>query len=216
MKVKKIKENLSLAYVGVQPNSKGFLLSFEEAEKLIKKNPKNKECLKIFMIGRDLNQGWTWSGSRMIIDFQNWPLEKAMEYKECFEIVENKVFQHVKNLKSNTQDKLRWKKHWWNFYRSQMKMRQQLKPLKKFIATARASKYRLFVMIENQNILPDCTTVIIASSNFSFMGILSSKMHIVWAKHNGSTLGNGSRYTNTTCFETFPFPFEEKAMEKLC
>ena len=56
-----MKENLNLAYVGVQPNAKGFLLSFEEAEKLIKKNPKNKECLKIFIIGRDLNQGWTWS-----------------------------------------------------------------------------------------------------------------------------------------------------------
>jgi hypothetical protein len=142
----------------------------------------------------------------MIIDFQDWPLEKAMEYKECFDIVEKKVKPQRLSNTSSTQDNYKARKIWWQFASSGTFIRTHMKSLKKVIATSRVSKYRFFMMIENKNILPDCATVVITSSSFSFMGILSSKMHIVWVKHHSSTLGNGQRYTNTTCFETFPFP----------
>lgn len=61
-------------------------------------------------------------------------------------------------------------------------------------------------MIENNRILPDNTTVVIPSNSYNFLGILSSKFHVEWTKHNSSSLGETNRYTNTTCFETFPFP----------
>ena len=209
-KLKKIKKNLNLSFQGVIPNAKGFVLSFEEAEKLIAKNPKNKECLKIFMIGRDLNQGWTWSGSRMIIDFQDWPLEKAMEYKECFEIVKNNVKPQRDSMQTSTGIAKKIQKYWWQFGAIRPQMRQQLKPLKQFIATSAVSKYRFFSMIDNQNIIPAQRLFVFASSSFSFLGLLSSKLHIVWAKYQGSTLEDRLCYTNTTCFETFPFPFKKK------
>jgi len=95
-----------------------------------------------------------------------------------------------------------------NFASYNFEMRQQLKPLKQFVATSRVSKYRFFSMIEHKNILLDSGTIIIASASFSFMGILSSKFHIVWAKYKGSMLKADLRYTNTTCFETFPFPIK--------
>ena len=202
----KIKRNSNLSFQGVIPNAKGFILSFEEADEIIKQNPKNKECLKVYMIGRDLNQGWTWSGSRIIIDFQDWSLEKAMEYKECFDIVKEKVKPQRFQTTSTTPHAKKGKKYWWKFESMRPQMRQKLKPLKQFIATSRVSKYRLFSMIDNKNILQDCTTVVIASSSFLFMGILSSKIHIVWSKHHSSSLGDTQTYTNTTCFETFPFP----------
>ena len=212
MKPQKLKSNFNLAYVGVQPNAKGFVLSFEEAEGIIRKNPKNKECLKIFMVGKDLNQGWTWSGSRMIIDFQDWPLEKALEYKECFEIVKNKVKPTRIQKIVTTQHVAREKKYWWLFRERQPKMRQQLKPLKQFIATSMISKHRLFTMIQQKPILPANRIIILASSSFSFLGILSSKLHIVWAKYQGSKLEDRLCYTNTTCFETFPFPCKLKGI----
>ena len=202
----KIKRNSNLSFQGVIPNAKGFLLSFEEADELIKQNPKNKECLKIFMVGKDLNQGWTWSGSRMIIDFQDWSLEKAMEYKECFDIVKKKVKPQRLNTTFTGPQIKKIQKVWWQYQFMAKSMRQQLKPLKQFIATSRVSKYRFFMMIENKNILQDCATVVIASDSFSFLGILSSKIHIVWSKYQGCSLGGTKTYTNTTCFETFPFP----------
>ena len=202
----KIKRNLNLAFVGVQPNAKGFILSFEEADELIRQNLKNKECLKVYMIGRDLTQGWTWSGSRMIIDFQNWSLEKAMEYQECFDIVEKKVKPQRLNTTSTGPQIKKIQKFWWQFQSMCPQMRQQLKPLKQFIATSLTSKHRFFMMIDVNHILLSISCTIIASSSFSFMGILSSKIHIVWSKYQGSTLKGDLCYTNTTCFETFPFP----------
>lgn len=37
-------------------------------------------------------------------------------------------------------------------------------------------------------------------------GILQSRLHATWAWARGSTLKGDLRYTNTTIFETFPFP----------
>ena len=206
MILKKLKSNKNLSFQGVIPNAKGFVLSFEEAERIIKKNPKNKKCLKVFMVGKDLNQGWMWSGSRMVIDFQDWPLEKAMEYQECFEIVKNKVKPQRLNTTSTGAQIKKIQKYWWQFESTCPQMRQQLKPLKQFVATSLTSKHRFFMMINKNHILLSTSCIIIASSSFSFMGILSSKLHIVWAKYQGSTLNAILRYTNTTCFETFPLP----------
>ena len=212
MKAKKLKFNKNLSFQGVIPNAKGFVLSFEEAERIITQNPKNKKCLKIFMVGKDLNQGWTWSGSRMIIDFQDWSLEKALEYKECFEIVKNKVKPQRDSMQTSTGIAKKIQKYWWQFGAICPQMRESLKPLKQFVVIARVSKYRLFTMIDNQNIIPDQRLCVFASSSFSFLGILSSKLHIVWAKYQGSKLEDRLCYTNTTCFETFPFPCKLKGI----
>jgi len=43
-----------------------------------------------------------------------------------------------------------------------------------------------------------------------FFGVLHSRVHELWARRYGSQLReaeSGSRYTPTTCFETFPFPW---------
>ena len=209
-KLKKIKENLNLSFKGIMPNGKGFLLSFEEANEIIKKNPKNLECIKYYLNGHDLNHRPDQSASRMIIDFQNWPLEKAMEYKECFEIVKKKVKPQRDSMQNSTSTAKKRQKYWWHFGDPGASVRKHIQPLKQFIVISRVAKYFVFVMIENQNILPSNKLTVISSSSFSILGIISSKFHIVWAKYQGSTLGDGLCYTNTTCFETFPFPYHEK------
>jgi hypothetical protein len=69
-------------------------------------------------------------------------------------------------------------------------------------------------MVENKNLLVNNTLMVITKNNYSFLGFLSSKFHIEWTKHTSSTLKGDVRYTNTTCFETFPFP-ENKENEKV-
>ncbi len=39
------------------------------------------------------------------------------------------------------------------------------------------------------------------------MGVLSSRTHEVWAMSRSSTIKGDPRYTNTSCFETFPWPY---------
>ena len=199
-----LEENLNLSFKGVDPNGKGFVLSFEEAQTLIRKNPKNQECIKNYLIGKDINQGWTWKGSRMIIDFQDWPLEKAMEYKECFELVKDKV----KPVRDNKKEFSSLKKVWWQFANNSLTMREKTKYLNRFIVTSRVGKYRTFTFIKNEFILPSDLIIVIASDSTSLLGILTSKFHILWSLYQSSSLGMAPRYTNTTCFETFPFPIQ--------
>jgi len=63
----------------------------------------------------------------------------------------------------------------------------------------------MFVPVEN-HILPCEANMVIASDDFYVLGILVSKVHLIWVKAQSSTLKGDTRYTNTTCFETFPFP----------
>ena len=50
--------------------------------------------------------------------------------------------------------------------------------------------------------------VCIATGDPVFLGVLSSRVHVVWALATGGRLGVGNdpRYNNSRCFEPFPFP----------
>src|SRR5690242_20835638 len=59
-------------------------------------------------------------------------------------------------------------------------------------------------------ILPDSQLIIIASQSDYVFGVLHSRVHEVWARRAGTQLReaeSGCRYTPTTTFETFPFPW---------
>ncbi|MDX2097773.1 MAG: type IIL restriction-modification enzyme MmeI [Leptolyngbyaceae cyanobacterium bins.59] len=46
----------------------------------------------------------------------------------------------------------------------------------------------------------------VTSDDFYILGILTSNVHRTWVKAQSPTLKGDTRYTNNTCFETFPFP----------
>ncbi len=87
-------------------------------------------------------------------------------------------------------------------------MRESLSKLTRFIATPRVSKYRLFDWFPS-NTLPDDGTYVFARDDDYFFGVLHSRLHEIWSLRMGTWLGKGNdpRYTPTTTFETFPFPF---------
>lgn len=55
--------------------------------------------------------------------------------------------------------------------------------------------------------------MVIALSDAYHFGLLQSKLHSSWAWARGSTLKGDLRYTNTTIFETFPFPLAGKCYD---
>ena len=48
--------------------------------------------------------------------------------------------------------------------------------------------------------------VVIAHDQPATLGVLSSRVHALWALAAGGTLEDRPRYNKTRCFETFPFP----------
>ena len=57
----------------------GFVLTPEEAQSLIARNPRNKACLFLYLTGEDLNSRWDQSPSRWVINFQDWPLHRQAD-----------------------------------------------------------------------------------------------------------------------------------------
>jgi hypothetical protein len=76
----------------------GFLLDESEALQLIEADPRNSEILAPYLNGEDLNTSPDHSSSRWVINFFDWPLEKAESYRDCFTIVRERVKPHRDKL----------------------------------------------------------------------------------------------------------------------
>ncbi|MEZ4771506.1 MAG: type IIL restriction-modification enzyme MmeI [Caldilineales bacterium] len=56
-------------------------------------------------------------------------------------------------------------------------------------------------------VLPANLLIVFAREDDYFFGVLHSKPHELWSLRQGTSLEDRPRYTPTTTFETFPFPW---------
>ena len=99
-------------------------------------------------------------------------------------------------------------RHWWRHVEPRPGMLAALAPLPRFLATVTLSKHRLFVWMEAPT-LPDHQVFAFALDDDYSFGVLPSRLHEIWALKLGTQLETRPRYTATSCFETFPFPFAD-------
>lgn len=99
------------------------------------------------------------------------------------------------------------KKYWWRHGETVLALRAAFAPLKRYIATPRVAKHRMFTWL-NVSVLPDSRLYAIAREDDAAFGVLSTRIHEIWALANASMhgVGNDPTYNAKSCFETFPFP----------
>ncbi|OCQ89158.1 restriction endonuclease subunit M [Limnothrix sp. PR1529] len=195
-----LQSNRNVAFIGVQPNSKGFFIPEQDAMAWILKNPKNSEVLKLFSMGSNLTHNPHGKPERWIIDFSDRNLEEIGEYLEPLEWAKLHVKpERIQNRESILREK------WWRFKRTNAALRQAIHGLQFYFAVSAHSKWFIFIPVP-RDVLPANSTVVIASDDFYVLGILTSNVHRQWVKAQASTLKGDTRYTPNTCFETFPFP----------
>jgi hypothetical protein len=137
------------------------------------------------------------------LDFARLPFESAIMYEAPFEYAE-RVVRPIRAKRSSQTNEA-----WWQYERPRDDMRQALAGLARFVVTPGVAKHRLFVW-RQPFFLCNQGTLVFARSDDYFFGVLHSRLHEVWARAQGTQLrerGSGFRYTPTTCFETFPFPW---------
>ncbi|MCY4540726.1 MAG: N-6 DNA methylase [Chloroflexi bacterium] len=137
-----------------------------------------------------------------IIDFGvNPTIEEAQRYELPFQYVEH----HVKPARANNRiDRLR--EYWWIHREPGAEMRKAIRKNSRFIATVNTAKHRLFVWLP-LSVLPSNSLYVFPRDDDYFFGVLHSKLHEVWSLRMGTSLEDRPRYTPTTTFETFPFPW---------
>jgi type II restriction/modification system DNA methylase subunit YeeA len=138
-----------------------------------------------------------------IVDFGvDMPEQQAALYEMPFEYLR----EHVQEFRATALSGDRTGVAWWRLQRPRPEMRVALGKLHRYVITPRVTKYRLFVWASPETV-PDCQNFAIARDDDYFFGVLHSSAHEVWALHMGTQLEDRPRYTPTSTFETFPFPW---------
>lgn len=142
-----------------------------------------------------------------IVDFGQRDEAEAKTYKAPYAQVQQHVLPARKKNKREA-----YAKYWWRHVETRPAMLAALASLPRFLAMARVAKHQMFVWMQRP-LLPDSQLFAFANSDDWFLGLLQSRFHRVWAQSQGTQVRereSGFRYTPTTCFETFPFPFPLK------
>ncbi|MGB1249355.1 MAG: class I SAM-dependent DNA methyltransferase [Candidatus Promineifilaceae bacterium] len=205
----RLQANKNIATTGVQLSGTGFRLTREDVLKLGYSLEELPQVLRRYAIGRDLMQAPL---ERYVIDFYGHNLEKALQsHPSLLQIVIDKVKpQRVKSAKSGNPDVVKYAEEWWLFAKTRSTFRPALDPIKRFIGTCRTAKHRTFTFLD-RSYLPDAKVVAIALDDAYYLGILSSKIHVLWSLRTGAWLGvgNDSNYNHSDCFNKFAFPSQD-------
>jgi hypothetical protein len=120
------------------------------------------------------------------------------------------VYQHVLAKVKPERDvnaRESYRTNWWVFGEPRSEMRPAMEGLPRYIATVETMKHRIFQFLD-ASILPDNKLLTFGSDDSFALGVLSSRVHVVWALRAGGWLGVGNDpvYVKSRCFDPFPFP----------
>jgi len=130
----------------------------------------------------------------------------ASEVCERYPTAYQRLLEYVKPERDANKDE-GFRKSWWLFGRPRPALRTMINGLSRYIATGETAKHRFFQFLDS-SVLPDHKIIAFGLADAWLLGILSGRLHCIWAMAAGGQLGvgNDSVYNKSRCFETFPFP----------
>jgi hypothetical protein len=195
-----LRANSGLSNRGVIPHGAGMSVTSEDAKRLESDAP-----LRPYRNGKDLTDR---PRGLLVIDCYGLTAE---DVRRRFPCLYQWLLDRVKPERDAHRDKdLREK--WWLHRRNNEDLRRSLAGLPRYIATGQTAKHRVFQFLDG-NILPDDKLIAIALDDAYFLGVLSSRAHVVWALAAGATLEDRPVYNKTSCFDAFPFPVATPAQQ---
>ena len=203
-KAARLKQNLCVSFMG---DTKGgaFDISGELAREWLglPLNPNsrpNADALRPWANGMDITRR---PAGKWIVDF-GWTMgvADAALYEKPF----HHILEAVKPVRESNRREA-YARHWWRHVEPRQGMWATIGQLRRYIATARVAKHRLFVWMHH-SVCPDSQVIVSARDDDTTFGILHSRFHELWSLRLCTWLGVGNdpRYTPSTTFETFPFP----------
>jgi len=195
-----LKANEDLVSRGVQTIGEGFVVEEERAKEWIAADRHNRKFLRPFLNGKDMTSEprGVW-----VIDFFGLTRDDALKAAPV-------LYQHLLATVKPERDQGRrdtYRKNWWILGEPQPALRAMTAGLRRFIVLPVTAKHRFFQLLD-ATVLADQALNVFAFDDGFMLGLLSSRIHVVFALAAGGRLGVGNdpRYNNTRCFETFPFP----------
>ena len=213
---KRLKGNQGLAYQGSIVLGMGFVLSPDDAYRMLDADPRNAAVIFPYINGDDLNSDPEQKPSRWVINFWDWPEARAQEYQLPYRWIEERVKpERAKNARKERRER------WWQFAEKTPALYHSIgrghlferhpegwlssnHQLPNVIAFAtQASKYAGFSFVPT-NIVYSNAVGVIVDARASMFAELASAFHVHWAFAYGGRLETRLRYAPTDCFETYP------------
>ena len=199
---KKLAANRQRSFQGSNTVGAGFILTEEEAMQLRDEDPRNRDVVLPFLIGRDISSRPDQGASRWAIYFADWPEDRARHYPSPFEIVEKRVKPERQHNARKAQ-----REKWWRFHRPTVNLYEKIADMDRVLVKAAVSSTWAWVYVPNGQIF-DHRLYVFAVDDWGDFGVLQSFVHREWMWRFSATLRTDDTYTPTKVFEPFPFPDE--------
>lgn len=204
-------ENAGRAFIGCFLRGDGFILSNDEAERLLAEHPEEREVVRPFLTGDDLNSRLDQSPSRHVVAFVDRAQEEEAErFPAAMAIVEERVKPGRMRLKTTGAD-ADHRRYWWRFANTRKQLREEAARLPRLLATARVAKHVVFSFI-SPDVVPSEQVVVLATDDYADFAVLQSRIHDAWVRMFATHMGEGIRYSTSECFDSFPFPERTDAL----
>ncbi|MGW0981103.1 Eco57I restriction-modification methylase domain-containing protein [Streptomyces xiamenensis] len=183
-------ENRGVSFQGSIVLGLGFTLPEEEARAWIAEDERYAAVLFPYLNGQDVNTSPTHGSDRWVINFFDWPEERAREYPKAFKRIERTVKpERMLNNRKVYRD------YWWQYGEKRPALVESLKGMERCIVIARVSKSVMPVRIPTGPVISE-NVVVFASDDFGSLAVLSSSAHYWWATSQTSTMKGDLRYSN--------------------
>jgi Fe2+ or Zn2+ uptake regulation protein len=200
-RTKALVANEALCSPGVKLHGEGFIITRSQAIQFgLGRRHDLDAHIREYRNGRDLAAH---PRGVMVIDLFGLTAEQV---RKNFPEVYQHLLESVKPKREHNK-RASYRDNWWVFGEPRRELRPAIAQLPRYIATIETTKHRIFQFVESA-IMPDNMLIVIATDDPFHLGILSSRLHVIWSLRAGGWLGVGNdpRYSKSRCFDPFPFP----------
>ncbi len=200
--------NSGISHSGVKTYGQGFLFadddnkatSIDQLHALILSDPKNSERIRPYLGGEEINEHPTHDAHRFAIDFTGLTESQAQQWPELLGILRLKIPEERR-----TAPKAVRQSPFWLYWNSRAQLRAWCKHHQRFLARSETSKHHALAFLP-ASVLPSQKLVCFCFASDGAFCALQSRFHEVWSLFFGPTLEDRPVYSQSDCFETFPFP----------
>lgn len=186
-------------FVGVIYMGEGFLLSDHEADALVKTDPTLNDVVMDVINGKELMNTPDQRSPRRIINFRDWPIERARTYAAAFERIERLVKPERDTLTRTVR-----RERWWQYAERAKGLYDSIASLRQCFVVAQTGKHHAFSASPTNRVFLQ-TCYVLCSERWEDFAVVQSTIHQAWVVKYSGALKTDVRYLPSQCFVTFPF-----------
>ncbi len=199
---------LGMGFTFDDTDTSGIATAIAEMHRLIAQNPRNQEVIFPYIGGEEVNTSPTHTHQRYVIDFRDRSEDECRHrWPELMALLEEKVKPERTRRDSNGEYKLRepLPTRWWHHADKRPALYAAIGSLDRVLSCTLHTQDLSFGCLPAHSVFSHALAVFPLTTYAAFCA-LQSRLHELWARFFGSSLGDALRYTPSDCFETFPFP----------